>query len=157
RGTETPGVSTNPHRECMERAGSRPEEDDEVAQEDQAADEGGDEAGEQHRPGGDVQRRPAARLRRLVQAAEERLDGAVEQLGGQHQADAAEDDAPLKQVAEEDRRGDQDQGGEEEVDRETGVAADAELQSAEGGPELVAPGPAPPPPVAVAPPIARLG
>src|SRR5207244_2770577 len=67
-----------------------------LRQENEAADEGREDAGQQDGPGGDVETGPGAFLAGLVQPAEEGFEGAVEQLGHQHHPDAAEQDAPLQ-------------------------------------------------------------
>ncbi len=59
----------------------------------------------------------ARRLALLVESAEQRLQGAVEQIGGEHQADAAQQKAPLEEVAVQHDGGGQNEGGEEEMDR----------------------------------------
>src|SRR5438105_276199 len=101
-----------------------------LGQEDDAADDAGGDAGEQDPAGGDVQARPGPLAGVLVEATEQRLDTAIEQLGGQHQADAAEQPAPVLSGAMEDGGGGQDQGREEKVNGKTGMAADPELDPA---------------------------
>src|SRR4051794_38182058 len=105
------------------------------------ADRGRGQAGDQDRARRDVQATLYAALRFHIQSVEQRLDRAVEQFRREHEADAADDDAPLVMVAfEYEGRGERERR-EEEVDEETGVPTYAALHAAERLAELVAPAP----------------
>ena len=58
----------------------------------------GGDARQQNGSGGDVQAGPGFVASGLVQAGEQRLDGAVEQFRGEHQADAADQQTPLRRL-----------------------------------------------------------
>src|SRR5262249_12371884 len=90
----------------------------------------------------DVERRPGALFRIWVEAAEERLDRAVEKLGRQHHADGEDQKAPFLDTAAQGDPGDGDEDGKEEMNGEAAVAADTELEPAQSVAELLAPGPA---------------
>src|SRR4051794_37917061 len=108
--------------------------------EDERTDGDGGQAGEQHGGGGDVETGPDTFARRFIEAAKERLDRAVEHLRREHTADAAEEQTPLHKIAVQDDGCGENEAGEEEVNEEARMPADAELDSAKRIAELGTPG-----------------
>ena len=107
--------------------------------EDEASDHSGCNAGYEHRACGYIQATFDPGLAFRIQTMKECLDGAVEELCGQNQADAKDDEAPFPKSALEDGGCSYGQNSEEEVNEEAGMTADATFNTAPGFAKLVPP------------------
>lgn len=118
----------------------------EPADENDAADNHGEQAGDEHGPRGNIQAAVETGTGWLLEALEQSFNRAVEQLRGNHTTDAKQQQAPFGQTAFERDRGGNDQSAEEEVDGETRMPAYAVFDAAKSFTKLVAPAPARPRP-----------
>jgi hypothetical protein len=112
-------------------------------EEDDDADRDGDNAGNQHRAGGDVERRAHSGSKVFIESAAHCFDGAVQEFASENETDAPQEYAPFEGIATEDDGGRDDQGREEEVNKKAGVATNTQFDAAESIAEL---GPPRPPP-----------
>src|SRR5262245_17354814 len=104
---------------------------DELVDEDERSNQSRKQAGHQHTARCHVERGPGPLLRLRVESPEERLERAVKELGRQNEGDAAQQNTPLPQFALENDGSSGNQDSEEEVNRETGLSANAKLQPTE--------------------------
>jgi hypothetical protein len=120
------------------------EQGPEAEDENDSAQNRGSEACEQNSAGGDIETISDTRFRYFVETLENGLNGAIEKLGGQDQADTPEQNAPLERFAAQCQSSREDQGGQEEMNEETGMPANSKLDPAKGVSEFVPPGAAGP-------------
>jgi hypothetical protein len=117
------------------------EENDQTIGKDNDAEYGRGDSGQENRTGGDIECGPGPSLRRFVQAVENCFDGAIKEFGCQNQADAPQEDTPFKRLALKCPPSREYERGQEEMNKKTGMASNAEFQSAKRVMEFVPPRP----------------
>src|SRR5205823_7880057 len=108
------------------------EEVHQTAEKDNADDEGRGERGDEHGTRSDIQAGANTWFGGLLETMQERLDGAVKELGRQHHSHACEEETPFQGPTPQHGSSRDDECGEEEENEKTGMAANSQFEPAQG-------------------------